>query len=126
MIGAILHCDDRVTRTSFTIPEQNPLVKDGLFTEGGLIENMAQTVAAGTGQRALKDNLPAPTGYIAALKNVRISSLPHVHDTIETEITFQQTLLSFHLVTGKVMLDGKEIASCELKIFVNTSQPVKP
>lgn len=118
MLGEVLHADEKYTKTIFAISADNVLVDNGFFTEGGLIENMAQTAGAGTGYRAIHEGKPIPMGYIAALKNVHIMALPKVNDTITTEVTFEQTLMNFHLVKGKVMVGLKEIANCEFKIFV--------
>jgi predicted hotdog family 3-hydroxylacyl-ACP dehydratase len=122
MIGEMLSTNEKLTRTSFTIKDDNILVKDGRLTEAGLVENMAQTAGAGTGYRIQQSGRPTPVGYIAALKNVNIFSLPKVNETITTEITFQQTLLSFHFVKGSVFVGDKEIANCEFKIFEQPAQ----
>ena len=119
MIGEVIHADEKYTKTTFAISADNVLVDNGFFNEGGLIENMAQTAGAGTGYRAIHEGKPVPMGYIAALKNIHIMALPKVNDTITTEVTFEQTLMNFHLVKGKVTVDDKEIATCEFKIFVD-------
>ena len=121
MIGELIHADDTTTRTAFTIAEDNVFNINGFLSESGLIENMAQTAGAGTGYKILQNNLPVPVGYIAALKNVNIFSLPRVNETITTEMIFLQTLLSFHFVKGKVTIGDKEIANCEFKIFENNN-----
>ncbi len=125
MIGDVISADETATLTSLEITADNLFVSNGVFTEPGLIENMAQTAGAGTGYRAKKEGKPQPKGYIAALKSVNIIELPKVNDTITTETTFLQTLLSFHLVRGKVTVGDKEIANCEFKIFVYTDQPAQ-
>ena len=125
MIGDVISADEKATLTTLTIAEDNLFVTNGLFTEPGLIENMAQTAGAGTGYRAKKEGKPQPKGYIAALKNVNILSLPKVNETIKTETIFMQTLLNFHLVKGRVMVGDTEIANCEFKIFVYTDQPAQ-
>jgi 3-hydroxyacyl-[acyl-carrier-protein] dehydratase len=122
MIGKLESTDDSLTRTSFTITSDNVFNSNGYFSESGLLENMAQTAAAGTGYRILMNNQPVPVGYIAAMKNVNIYALPKVNETIITEMQFQQTLLNFHFVKGKVTIGGREIANCEFKIFENTNQ----
>ncbi len=123
MISEVVSADEGLTQTTFTIPENNLFVVNGYFTEPGLIENMAQTAGAGTGYRAFHEGKPQPMGYIAALKNVNILALPKANETIVTEATFLQQSLSFHLVKGSVLSDGREIANCEFKIFVPTDQP---
>ncbi len=122
MIGDVVKAEETITQTTLTITGDNIFVKNGFFTEPGLIENMAQTAGAGTGYKSKKEGKPMPGGYIAALKNVQILELPKTGDTILTETVFLQTLLSFHLVSGKVMCGDREIASCEFKIFVHTDQ----
>ena len=126
MIGEVLHADEQSTRTSFTIGPGNVMTDNGFFTAGGLIENMAQTAGAGTGYHAIHAGKPMPMGYIAAVKNVVITALPRINDTIQTEVTFEHVLLNFHVVKGRVSAGDKEIASCEFKIFVNPDQPVAP
>ena len=124
MIDEVVHADEKHTQTTFRIKEDNVLVDGGFFTEGGLIENMAQTAGAGTGYMAIHKGKPMPMGYIAALRNVHILALPKVNDTITTEVFFEQVVMSFHLVKGKVIAGNKEIASCEFKIFVDPTKPV--
>ena len=123
MIGDVITADEKHTLTTFTISPDNIMAENGFFTEGGLVENMAQTAGAGTGYMAIKNGKPMPMGYIAALKNVTIKCLPKINDTIHTEVTFGQIVMNFHQVKGQVLLDGEEIASCEFKIFVNPDQP---
>jgi predicted hotdog family 3-hydroxylacyl-ACP dehydratase len=125
MIGELVSADEATTKTTFRIDADNLFVNNGCFSESGMIENMAQTAAAGTGYKIRKAGLPAAVGYIAALKNVNIFALPKVNDTLTTEVTFLQTLLSFHLVKGAVMLNGEVIAECEFKIFVNPDQTIE-
>lgn len=123
MIGTLISADETHTKTSFDIKADNLFVTDGRFSESGLVENMAQTAGAGTGYMIQQRGDATPIGFIAALKNVNIISLPLVDDTIVTEINFLQNLLGFHLVKGKVTIGEQEIANCEFKIFVNPEQP---
>ena len=125
MTGEMTYIDEKCTKTIFTIPPDNLFVANGYFTEPGLIENMAQTAAAYTGHRAYKQGKPAPVGYIAALRNVKVTELPKANDTITTEILLEQVVMGFHLVKGRVMIGDKEIASTEFKIFLTPDQPGK-
>jgi 3-hydroxyacyl-[acyl-carrier-protein] dehydratase len=118
MIDDVIYAEGNITRTTLHITADNLFTHNGHFTEPGLIENMAQTAGAGTGYRAIQENKPTPMGYIAALKNVSITSLPKVNDTITTEAVFLQNMLNFHLVKGTIKIGDQEIASCEFKIFV--------
>lgn len=118
MIDTLLQADDTALRSSFTIPAGHVLVEDGYFSEAGLVENMAQTAAAGTGQKAQQEGREAPVGFIGALKNLVVSERPPVGTTIVTEIRVLHQVMQASIVQGTVWLDEKEIASCELKIFI--------
>ncbi len=118
MIDRLHRADDTLIQTSFEIREGHELVKNGVFTEAGLVENMAQTAAAGTGAKARESGQSAPVGFIGALKNLIIKELPGIGKTITTEIIFVHQVMNAHVVQGTVKMDGREIAACELKIFL--------
>jgi predicted hotdog family 3-hydroxylacyl-ACP dehydratase len=118
MIDEVTRADDSVSETTFTVRDGHLFVENGRFTEPGLVENMAQTAAAGTGYKAQQSGKPAPVGYIGALKNLVIHELPKTGDTLTTEIRFIHQVMNAHIVQGKIMKDEREIANCELKIFL--------
>ncbi len=118
MVGNIVEATKELTKTSFTISSDNILVKNGYFTEAGLVENMAQTAAAGTGYHSKQEGKEPTVGFIGALKNLLINELPKIGDTITTEVRFMHQVLNVHIVQGRVSRNGKELASCELKIFL--------
>ena len=86
MISKLLYSDERITRTSFLVTEENVFVEKGLFREPGLMENIAQTAAARAGYIARSGNLPVQVGYIGAVKNLEIGGLPGTGDELVTEI----------------------------------------
>ena len=118
MIDELVSASDTQTVTRFTVPDDHLFVENGVFGEPGLIENMAQTAAAGTGSKCHTEGKPAPVGFIGALKGFNVSRLPKVGDTIETTITVLHTIGNAHVAEGVIRLDGEEIARCEYKIFL--------
>ena len=118
MIDELLYSDETIARTSFTIQQDNVLVFDGVFSEAGLMENIAQTAAAHAGAAALKNNTPVRTGFIGAVKNLAISALPSVNDTITTEIMIEEQVFDASVITGKIMRGEELMAQCEMKIFL--------
>src|ERR1700760_870559 len=82
MVDELLFSDDNFTKTSFTITVDNIFVIDGEFSEAGLMENMAQTAAAGSGNMARIEDRPVATGYIGQVKNLEVFSLPKVGDIL--------------------------------------------
>ncbi len=118
MIDALLLSDEKRTVSRFKIPEVNIFVKEGLFMEPGLVENIAQTAAARAGHEAASRNIPAAVGYIAAIKNLEIFSLPAVNDELETEIIIENQVFQVTVLKGVARCRGTILAVCEMKIFL--------
>ncbi len=118
MIDELVQVTEAGTQTRFTVREGHLFVAGGVFTEPGLIENMAQTAAAGTGWSAAQQNNPAPVGFIGAVKNFEVSRLPKIGDTIISTIVIQHQVMNAHIVQGTIRLDDTVIASAEFKIFL--------
>ncbi len=118
MVDTLLQSDEQLIKTSLDIRADNVLVSKGLFSEGGLIENMAQSAAAGTGYFFTSQGKSVPVGYIGAVKNIAIERLPLVGMQIETEIRTLYQVGNANIVSGKIFSGKELIASCELTIFV--------
>ena len=119
MVDELLFSDDNITRTSFKIVPGNVFVINGEFSEAGLMENMAQTAAAGSGNMARIENRPVVTGYIGQVKNLEIFDLPKVGDELLTEVKIEVQVFDAGIVSGKVWCNEVLIAQCEMKIFIN-------
>jgi 3-hydroxyacyl-[acyl-carrier-protein] dehydratase len=117
MIDTLVSATDTETVASLTITEDQLFVNQGRFTEPGLIEHMAQTAAAGTGWLAAQKGMPAPVGFIGAVKNLVIQSLPAVGATITCRVRMQ------HQVQAQVQVGDTTIAEAEFKIFLQENQP---
>lgn len=121
MIGELLFADTFHARTSYTLPADNLLVADGKWSEGGLLENMAQTAAAGAGYQAKQANRPVEAGYIASVKNFAVFGVAKVGDRLETETILRESIFdNVIVVEAMVNRDGALIARCEMNIFVGS------
>ena len=118
MIDALLYVDDTTARTSFKAKADNVFNEDGFFAEAGLLENIAQTAAAGAGYKALQQNKPAPLGYIAAVKNFEVFFLPVINSELKTEIVTTGHVMNMQLIGGKILLNDELVAQCEMRIFI--------
>jgi hypothetical protein len=118
MIGKLLSTGNGKTRTSFLIRLDNLFCETGFFLEAGLIENMAQTAAAGVGYEAKREAKAPPVGFIGGVKNFKVFDLPRIGDEIETEITVEHQVFDATVVLGKVFKGSALMAECELKIFI--------
>lgn len=118
MVDQLIYADDKSSRSSFVIQQDNIFVSKGRFREAGLIENIAQTAAARAGYEAQLKNEAVKVGYIGAIKNLQIFSLPNVQDEIETEVAIENQVFDVTIIVGKVKSNGKLLAQCEMKIFI--------
>ena len=118
MISKVLYSGELVTRSSFLVTEDNIFVKNDLFREPGLMENIAQTAAARAGYIARMENLPVQIGYIGAVKNLEINHLPATGDELITEITIKDQIFDVTIITGKIWCRETIVAQCEMKIFI--------
>ncbi len=118
MIDKLLAFSEKELRTSFKIKTENIFVQAGILQEVALIENIAQTAAAGTGYSAYSKNETPKKGFIGAVKKFEVYSLPKIDDIIETKLNIVAEVLNASIVEGKVYCNDKLIAKAELKIFL--------
>ncbi len=118
MVDRLVDIVDKTTVTSFLIREDNVFCENGEFREPGLIENMAQTAAAGVGAKPGNLEGQAPLGFIGGIRNLKIDGFPKVGQEIITRITVQHEVFDATIVQGEIFLDNRVIAACELKIFL--------
>ncbi len=118
MIDTLDYCEGGSTKTSFEIRTNNIFVKNGIFQEPGIIENIAQTAAVKAGYEVKKHGAEPLVGFIGALKDLVIYKLPRVGDVLKTTVTIKMEVMGITLVEGFSVCEGTKIASCEMKIFI--------
>ncbi len=119
LVHRLLEHSDKLTMSGFDIEERNILVHNGYLSEAGLLENMAQTAALSKGYECAQKNQKPPIGFIGAVKNLKVQQLPEIGKQIQTHIVPKHEVLNASIVDATVFCDAREIASCELKIFIN-------
>ncbi|MET2985365.1 hypothetical protein [Aureibaculum conchae] len=118
MVDKLLQYTESEVTSSLTISDTNIFTENNAFTEPGLIEHMAQTVALHTGYKYYLQNKPSPTGYIGSIKSIEILKLPKLNDRLITKATILHEIMGFTLVAVDVTLDGVSIANGEMKTVV--------
>lgn len=118
MIDTLRHADSVKTISIFEVKESCIFCNDGFLSESGMIENIAQTGAAGFGYTDKQQNKPISLGFIASIKNIEIHQLPPVGAVLTTEVVAQEPVMGFNIIIGKIILNDEIIASCEMRIFV--------
>jgi predicted hotdog family 3-hydroxylacyl-ACP dehydratase len=119
-IDKLLDYDECGAKTSFKIKAENVLVVNGMFTEAGIMENIAQTAAARAGRLALKEGKPVIAGYIGSVKNFEVFNVPKVNEELITEIKIENQVFNITIISGIVTCNNVLIAQCEMNIFIGS------
>ena len=119
MVGNLLSYEEISIKSSFVIDQDNILVDNRVFSEAGLLENMAQTAALGKGYEFSLLNKEVPLGFIGGVRNFAVYHLPKVTDRLETTITVKHKMMNVTMADAQVFVKDVLYASCELKIFIN-------
>lgn len=103
--------------TGFDILQDNILVEDGILSEPGLIEHMAQSMSLHRGFQGFLEGLDKPrTGFIGAIKSVEIIELPKVGTHLTTYVEILHEIMNVTSVSAITKNeDGKVIATSEMK-----------
>jgi hypothetical protein len=119
MVDAFVYTDELHQYSLLKVKGENIFVDKGFLTEGGLVENIAQTAAARMGYLCRLEGKPVPVGYIGAVQNLEIIDLPRIGDEIKTDITVTNQVFNVTLITGRVLYKETLLARCDMKIFIS-------
>ena len=120
MIDTLEYCDRETTITNFKTQSQNIFCNDGMLSESGVIENIAQSCAARMGyinKYINKENIHL--GFIGAIRNLEIFRLPKAGEQLRTEIKVLEEIFHMTLVKATVSSQDEVISSCEMKISIS-------
>lgn len=106
--------EDKIV-SGFTIKKENLFSENNFFHAPGLIENMAQSIALHKGYSYYLKKLPAPVGYIGAIKKVEIFKLPEVNKELTTTVNILHDIMDVTLVSATIECEGTLIAQGEIK-----------
>ncbi|KQX08685.1 hypothetical protein [Flavobacterium sp. Root420] len=128
MVDLILDIDANFVETIFLIKEDNIFVDKNIFTEAGLIENTAQTCSSIVGKKYFFDEDGTENenvnviGFISALKNLQIYSLPKVGDSITTKATLVSKFVgddyTLCTMSCESLLEDQLLLECEINLFI--------
>ena len=121
MVDSLLRNDEELTRTSFRVQEGNLFLEHGSFREAGLVENIAQTAAAGVGHYYVEQkdgNGEPPVGFIASVKDLEVRRMPGIGDELLTEVRVKQEVMNMTIITARVERQKELMASCEMRIYL--------
>ena len=117
MIDRLIYADENSAQGTLLINPANLFVENNFLSESALVEFIAQTAAAFTGFNSIMKNSAVGEGYIGAVKNLVVYELPPVNTVILSKITVVNEIVGFTIILGKVFLENRMIAECEMRIL---------
>lgn len=119
MIDKLISADEIQFESEFEIAGKNIFLKDGILSESALIENIAQTCAAGFGYVGSQNGEEAgKLGFIGSVSRLEVKNSAKENDIIKTKITVISTFDTIHLIEGTAFQGNEELVSCQMKIVV--------
>lgn len=119
MISTLESCNESSATTTLVISKDNIFVKNDRLTEPALLENIAQTAAARMGYLCQQEYKPVPVGFIGAIQNVKINTLPLVDSKLTTTINIKNQIFNATIIEGKIYEGENLIAQSDMKIFIS-------
>lgn len=117
MVDRLFYFDETTAESGLFITEDNLLSDGTCFSEAGLVENMAQSVALHGGYGAYVNTEGAPKkGFLGAIKILEIMELPRINTLIKTYIKVNHDIMGVKL-SDVIVRDekGKILATATMK-----------
>jgi predicted hotdog family 3-hydroxylacyl-ACP dehydratase len=122
MVDNLLVATPEKFETDFKILPDNIFLEDGILREFALIENIAQSSAAGLAVLNRIGSKDEVEGFIGGVTKVNVISLPEVNDTLHTIILPKAELGTMFLVQAATYANGKKLLECEVKLVGSGKQ----
>jgi predicted hotdog family 3-hydroxylacyl-ACP dehydratase len=120
MIDQLTHSGEKSAGGRLFIRESNVFCHEGSLQEAGLIEFIGQTAAAYGGYLQLSSHKEVKPGFISVIKNLVIHSLPLMNTEIQSEITVEDEVLDYTIITGRIIQNNSVIAEGEIRTLMGT------
>lgn len=119
MIDQLIAADETYFESEFVITAGNLFLKDSILSESALIENIAQTCAAGFGYvNSQKGEAAGKLGFIGSVSRLEVKKAAGEQDTITTKVSVISTFDTIHLIEGTAFRGEEELVTCQMKIVV--------
>ncbi len=116
MIDNLIEATPGRFETDFKILPDNIFLEEGILREYALIENIAQSGAAGLAMINRLDRQQPINGFIGGISKLNVYDLPKINDTIQTIITPIAQLGEMFLLKAENFVGDKKIMECEVKL----------
>lgn len=119
MLSRVVAYSKGKIQTELDIETENIFVSRNLFSESGMLENIAQTAAAMVGLEAREVGEEVPLGFIGGINKVKVAGLAAASQTITTHVEILQEVFNINLIRGKCFILDELLMECEMKIVTN-------
>ena len=118
MVHKVISASENTFITHFEVLEDNIFLNNEILQEPALIENIAQSAAAGFGTLASQnqDGESGGMGFIGSITKLTRFALPKLGDIIETKIEIITQFAGISLIKGTNQVGDKLMLTCEMKI----------
>jgi predicted hotdog family 3-hydroxylacyl-ACP dehydratase len=117
MIDALLSANEERFCSSFVIRTENIFLFNGILSDVALVENIAQTCAAGFGYIGSQNNeTEARLGFIGAVSRLQVFEEAKAEENIETTVNILNRFENIYLVEGIATRNGTALLKCQMKI----------
>lgn len=118
MVDTLYAFNDNEVSAGLSVATTGLFIKNNTLQEPGLIEHMAQTVAAHTGFGFYINQQQAPTGYIGSIANLKINRLPKTQEKLHTKAVILQEFAGITLVDIICQINSETIATAQMKTVI--------
>lgn len=118
LIDTLHYHDVNKLKSSLLVLANSLFVVNTHFSEAGILEHMAQSVALHTGYSGYLSDKSTREGYIGAIKNIEISQLPKVGETIVTEVSITYSVMDMTKVQIESKIEETVIATAEMSTIL--------
>jgi predicted hotdog family 3-hydroxylacyl-ACP dehydratase len=122
MIDAFYGATEDEAETGLTVEAGNIFCSaEGVFTEPGLVEHIAQSASAFAGYKAVKSGSPAPLGFIGEVRKFGIHFLPGAGSELRTKIKVVSEALGVTLLNCETVSGDRIAAQGQMKIYIKAN-----
>ncbi len=119
MIDSLLKADEKGFLSSFKVENDNIFIQNNILSEAAIVENIAQTCAAGFGYlSSLEVDSEPRLGFIGAITKLEVFNEVATNALIETQVQIVNTFENIHLIEGVARNATQDLIKCQMKIVL--------
>ncbi len=119
MIDEMTNITEKGFESQFNILSDNLFLDNNILSESSLVENIAQTCAAGFGYlNSLQSEGEPRLGFIGAVTKLTNFKYAELNQLINTKVEILNTFENIHLIQGTCFLGEEKLVECQMKIVL--------